>query len=330
MSYTPCDSAFAKNYFFGEGWVGRIKTVDGDEIGTAVREANVLDALAQNPPATPIDTTGMDPLKAAVIERMKQFQPKSPDDPEIQAMEAKAWQELKGTPRRVTQAKGMVFYYKGLTASLGATARGEHDPPPPSAEQLAIAEQWQQRVVEACRDASTIDCGSELVLDERGYLLDVIIANGANGTSMAQPFTVSVQPPDTPRFLRSRHELSAIAGTCGVSGLGFGTSSPEKAFDARRTTVTWPLLKERYRALKHEEPTLLIDCPLAITLPKNPKPGQPLVWLSDGSGKIFVRGKELTATNLMVRVEASWLAVLATVSTAPDGEATSADVPRQP
>ncbi len=322
-SYTPCDSAFAKNYFFGDGWIGRIKNVDRLEIVAAMREANVLDALAQSPRLAPVDTSGMDPLKAVVIERLKQSQPKAPDDPEIQAMEAEAWQELKGTPKRVRGARNMTFYYKGFTNSIGAALRGEANPPPPSAEHLAIAEQWNQRIAEACRDASTLDCGSEIVVNERGGLADVML-QGTDDGSTAQAFTISVQPMNTPRFLRKKRELSAIAGTCGVSGLGFGARPPGKAFDGRRTTVTWPRLKDRFRELSHAEPTLLIDCPLTITLPKHPTPGQPLTWTADGANTILVRGKQVPVSYVMLRVEANWLAVLATGGTGTEKAASAA------
>jgi hypothetical protein len=229
-----------------------------------------------------------------------------PLDPETAQLVLEAERELQLSPKRVRAARDVQYKYSGFTDSVRAALRGEAEPPPPSPARLAKAKEWEQRISTACQDPRTIECGHKIELSETGGLLDFVFTSWwPDATSAEQPFTITVHRDGVPWLDRAKSELSTTANTCHVSGLGFGPGLEQKVF-TDRTASEWPALKRRYIELHGVPPSLFVECPIAITVPK-PAPG---IWMAK-DGKIIVRGKSTRVAGIILQINPNSVVALA-------------------
>jgi hypothetical protein len=223
-------------------------------------------------------------------------------------MEAAAERELALKPKRVTAARDVQYEYMGLTASIKATLTGGPQPPPPSPVERTKAEQWKQRILDECQDPSTIDCGHTIRLNETGGLRDLIFTDRwPDTTSEAQPFTVTVHRDGVPLVQREQSEITAVANRCRVSGLGFGTGLEHRVFTGKNASE-WPALRARYEQLHGAPPTVFVECPISVTIPR--PPAETGLWMAKDL-RVFVRGKPTRIAGLVLRIDPQSLVIAA-------------------
>jgi hypothetical protein len=227
-----------------------------------------------------------------------------PGDNDPAVIAARAEKELQAKPKAVTAAMTMVHFYNGHALALHQRFGGL---PVPDVRNPRKAEAWRQRVIEACKDPTTIGCGNRVRIYPDGALATISLADligmdaagtfeGASGIirshGVAQPITISI--------FNAGQTLGEIAALCAVRGLGYGGD----AASFKEIAASWVGVSKSFRQATGEDPNFFAECHL-------PRPfftmkgrgGGPVMELQNKGQNIHVDQDNFKASTAIWRIE---------------------------
>lgn len=233
------------------------------------------------------------------------------NDPAVIAAQAES--ELKGTPKSVKAALSMVHLYNGFAL---ATQKALSSRPVPDIRDAGKANHWKQRIIEACKEPTTLHCGNDITFRRDGTissfgLMDVIGMGDGKGGDSGIPRTNGFFQPITLRFVDGLRTVKATAARCGVRGLGLGEDPP----GPKAITDTWIKPLEGFRKLTGTEPNFVVECLLPRTFFEPNKDGN-VIELAHRELKLHVRGATY-ASYAIWRLEPKYFLLVAAVPEKP-------------
>jgi hypothetical protein len=236
------------------------------------------------------------------------------DEPESSdplIIEPQAEAELKATPKSIDSALRMVHLHNGYAAALsGALGRETL----PNFRDERKADLWKKRVIEACKDPTTLGCGQEIWFRPDGQLvsfgfMDLQGMGDGHGGGSGIRRTKEFLQPVTIRIFNQGRTLRRIASVCAVSGLGYG----KDAGAYQKVTSGWQPFMKGYREETGQEPNFVVECRFSGPFfPKEPS-GQSSIVLKKEKQNLHIHGKNYLASTAIWRLLPNNLTFMAAV-----------------